>query len=442
MSNEEANSSHHAINIQESSEVKTEPFENLYDRIQKAKDDYKFAPIYVVPTRLREVSPSSFTPRVVSIGPLHKGYKSLKSLENKKVTILTQLLHKTGSPKETFQACMQKMMDSIKRIKGYYFAIDFKHSDLNLALMMLTDGCFILEFINSLSSEDENEFSKNRLRSRNIALDLVMLENQIPYFVLLDIYNYLTVDKNLKRPALHIMLKELLDLIHPFEEPLEDDDENVRDTISTHHFHILDLLHKFYQPINFELPAIKTPPTAHSAVELIKVGVKIMPDKDSDWPMAMKFEYSKSSRNANTLRMPVVRIDNFFEVVLRNLIAYEQYSPVENYVTSYAMAMDMLVATPADIAKLGKSGVIISHLGSNEKAADMISSICKNVNLQDFYYMEPWKNIAQYHNKHWPRQFRVFKRTYIEAPFKAVALIAAVTVFLITVYQFFRVTLH
>ncbi|KAL8239083.1 hypothetical protein R6Q59_015650 [Mikania micrantha] len=389
MSNDKESSSSHAINIQEISRVDTEPtlpaanqsIENLYDRVQKAKDDYKFAPIYVVPTRLREVSPSSFTPRVVSIGPLHKGYKSLKSLENKKVTILTQLLHKTGSPKETFEACMQKTMNSIKRIKGYYFATDFRHTDLDLALMMLTDGCFILEFINSISSDDENEFSKNRLRSRNIAMDLVMLENQIPYFVLLEIYNYLTVDKNIKRPALHIMLKELLDLIHPFEEPLEDDDENERGTVSSDHFHILDLLHNFYQPINFELPAIKTPPTAQSAVELIKVGVKIMPDQDLAWPMAMKFEYSSHIANY-TLRMPVVHIDNFFEVVLRNLIAYEQYSPVENYVTSYAMAMDMLVGTPADIAKLGKSGVIVSHLGSNEKAADMISNICKNVNLQ------------------------------------------------------------
>ncbi|KAD6453854.1 hypothetical protein E3N88_08560 [Mikania micrantha] len=324
-------------------------------------------------------------------------------MENKKLTMLTRLLDQTGSPRKTFETCMQKVIGSIKSIRAYYSGRNINSSDVDLALMMVVDGCFILEFINNLSSDDNNEFSNNRLRSTNIALDLVLLENQIPYFVLLDIYNYLTVDRNLQRPALNTMLKFLLDHINPFEEPLKDDDQNVRGTILSDHFHILGILHRFYQPINFKLPAIKTPPTAHSVVELIKVGVKIMADKDLAWPLAMKFD--------NTLRMPVVRIDNFFEVVLRNLIAYEQYSPVENYVTSYAMAMDMLVATPADIAKLGKLGVIVSHLGSDEKVAHMINNICKNVNLQDFYYMEPWKKIAQYHTKHSPRQFRVFKRT-------------------------------
>ncbi|KAL8209871.1 hypothetical protein R6Q57_006603 [Mikania cordata] len=234
------------------------------------------------------------------------------------------------------------------------------------------------------------------------------------------------------------MFKDLLDHINQFEEPIKgNDDQSVLDTITSDNFHILGLLHKFYLSVNFDLPIIKTPPTAHSAVELDKVGVKIMPNKDPAWPMAMNFEYSKSSHKA-TLIMPVVRIDNFFEVVLRNLIAFEQYSPVKNYVTSYAMAMNMLVAIPGDIAKLGKSGVIVNHLGSNEKASDMISNICKNVNLQDFYYMEAWKKIVEYHTDYWPRHYRLFKQTYIDTPFKAIALIAAIIVFLITVVDFFR----
>ncbi|KAL8239084.1 hypothetical protein R6Q59_015651 [Mikania micrantha] len=153
MSNEEVSSSHHAITIQEISGVETKPklvnqsFQNLFDRIEKSKDDYVFSPICVVPTRLREASPSSFTPRVlVSIGPLHKGYKSLKSMENKKLTMLSRLLHDVGSPRETFETCMQKAMDSIKKIRAYYYGKEIMSTDVDLALMMIVDGCFIPKF--------------------------------------------------------------------------------------------------------------------------------------------------------------------------------------------------------------------------------------------------------------------------------------------------------
>ncbi|KAJ0715943.1 hypothetical protein HanPI659440_Chr13g0507171 [Helianthus annuus] len=227
------------------------------------------------------------------------------------------------------------------------------------------------------------------------------------------------------------MLKILLDLVNPFDEPLCVD--NIPKDTPTHH--ILGLLHKIYKPINFDLK-VSAIPTAHSAVDLEKVGVKIKPNKSLTWPMEFKkpmyMFWSKP-----TLRMPVVHVDNFFEVVIRNLIAYEQYTPADNCVTSYTMAMPMLVSTPADITKLGKSGVIVSHLGSNEKASEMISSICKNVNLQDFYYMEPWKNIVEYCDS-WLSNFGVFKGTYVDTPWKAMALLATITVFLTTLIQFFR----
>ncbi|KAD6453855.1 hypothetical protein E3N88_08561 [Mikania micrantha] len=70
-------------------------------------------------------------------------------------------------------------------------------------------------------------------------------------------------------------------------------------------------------------------------------------NKENSWLMDISF---KPSSRKPIFRMSKVLIDSYFEVVMRNLIAYEQYSsPIGNYVTSYAMAMYMLVATPADI---------------------------------------------------------------------------------------------
>ncbi|KAK9065560.1 hypothetical protein SSX86_014961 [Deinandra increscens subsp. villosa] len=425
MSNQEAGNSSHAVYIQEKILPMDPATLSFLNRVHDLKDDVNFSPIYVVPAILKEVNSSSFTPRVVSIGPLHKGLANLKLVESKKPTDLKELLLKVGSVEEILDDCVKKVRGSIQKIRGYYFGMKTKtYSDDELVEMMVMDGCFILQFIDKLPVTG-NLFSDNKLRSRNIALDLVLLENQIPFFVLQDIYN-LTIGKLQPETTLTTMLKVLLDHINPFEHPLKATNVGTKST----HYHILGFLHKFYKP-NSRLPEITEIPTAHSAIELGKVGVKIMPNENLTWPMAMEF-------NKPALKMPVVRIDNFFEVVLRNLIAYEQYSPVDNYVTSYAMAMHMLAATPADIAKLEKSGVIVSHLGSNEKASDMISSICKNVNLQDFYYIKAWTNIAQYYDSYWSRNFAEFKQTYMDTPWKAVALLAAVIVFLITVAQFFR----
>ncbi|XP_076925740.1 UPF0481 protein At3g47200-like [Bidens hawaiensis] len=439
MSYEEGSSSH-AVYNQEIYTEETEPmdqaFQNLLHCVINLNDNVNFSPIYMVPSRLREVNPSSFTPRVVSVGPFHKGQRNLKSMESKKATYLSELLSSVGSkekiPKEKMlKECVQKVRGSIDEIRTYYFGMK-PYTDDELVQIMVLDACFILKFINNISIEG-NLFSDNRLRSRNIALDLVLLENQIPFFVLQDIYD-LTIQKLQPEKSLTTMLKDILDHVNSFEEPLVD---NIIVGTETTHYHILGLLHRFYKPISFKLPKISVIPTAYSAEELDKVGVKIRPNRNLTWPMAMEFEFSLTSHKP-TLKIPVVRVDDFFEVVLRNLIAFEQYSPVDNYVTSYAMAMDMLISTPVDIAKLGKSGVIVSHLGSNEKASDLIGSICKGVNLQDFYYMEPWKNIVQYYDSSWPRNFGVFKRTYIDTPWKAIALLAAIIVFLITVYQFFR----
>ncbi|MFS7928683.1 hypothetical protein Hanom_Chr04g00323631 [Helianthus anomalus] len=421
----------------ETSEEEVESVEQSYqiifDSIVASNESYIFSPIYVVPSRLREVSANSFTPRVVSIGPLHKGQTNLKSMENMKKSYFVKLLREVGSPDQTLQNCMQMVMGSMERIRRYYFGMDLNvYTNDELALMMVIDGCFILRYINNLSISG-NLYSDNKLRSRNIALDLVLLENQIPFFVLEYIHD-LTVQKMQPQSNLTTMLKVILDHINPFEDPLKL--ENVG-TDATHK-HILGLLHTCYKPIFRDLPIISTVPIAHSAVELDRVGVKIKPNKRLTWPMEMKFKKKSKFWHKPTLKMPVVHVDNFFEVVLRNLIAYEQYSPVENYVTSYAMAMHMLVPTPADIAKLGKSGVVISYLGSNEKASNLISSICENVNLPDFYYMEPWKNIAQHCNSYWPRNLGVFKGTYIDTPWKVIALLAAIVVFFITVIQFFR----
>ncbi|KAD6453862.1 hypothetical protein R6Q59_015658 [Mikania micrantha] len=242
------------------------------------------------------------------------------------------------------------------------------------------------------------------------------------------------------------MLRDLLQVVNPFKVELNVKNlfeikkrlkvEKFSDDVKSSPFRIVGLVHEFYQP-GYKLSKISDIPTAHTAVELHEVGLRFRPNQRLKWPMAMEFE---SSPHKPTIKMPEVLIDNHFEVVMRNLIVYEQYSPVENYVTSYVMAMDMLAATPADIAKLGESDVLTSHLGSNEKASNMISNICKDVTFLDFYYMDVWQRAEKHYDSYWSRNFGVLKRKYFSTPWKPIALFAGIIVFIFAVVSFaFRI---
>ncbi|KAJ0477511.1 hypothetical protein HanRHA438_Chr13g0607251 [Helianthus annuus] len=426
------------IHVEEREPILPRTVKILLDFVDRRQDKDKFSSIFEVPRRLREVNPSSFTPRVVSIGPLHKGRENLKLMEDKKASFLHEFLTGVpGSREETLKKCDEQVRGSVDKIRRCYFGMK-PYSEDELVQMMVMDACFILQFIDNLSKSGD-QHSENRLRSRSVALDLVLLENQIPFFVLRDIYE-LTFKTLESKPSLNTMLLNLLERVNPFFEKLKVEDLSGEEDP----YHILGFLHDFYQIKNSKPPGIEELPRAHSAVELHEVGVRFRPNENETpnenrtWIMAMAFEQSS---HKPTLRMPKVLIDNFFEVALRNLIAYEQYStPVRNYVTSYAMAMDMLAATPADIARLGKSGVIVNHLGSNEKASNMISSICKDVTFLDFYYIESWNEAKKYYDSYWSKNIGVLKRKYFSTPWKAIALLAGIILFLIAVVQFvFRV---
>ncbi|CAI9270976.1 unnamed protein product [Lactuca saligna] len=309
------------------------------------------ASIFMVPRVCRDHSPSSFNPRVVSIGPLHRQDKNLQEFEVQKTTYLHHLLDLSGcNPQKTLQECVHKVSRKIKLVKACY-AESMIYNDEELVRMMVIDACFILDFIHLLS-EDDGPF-----------------------------------------PPLH------------------------------------------------DIPTgSRTHPKRHVTMDLDRAGVNFMPNEDANWAMAMKLELPRFSCFAwfwckPTLRMPKVTLNDDSEPVLRNLIIYEQSSLVPNYVTSYVCAMDMLIDTPDDVAKLVKSGVIANKLCSNEKAVNMINSVCKDVALLEFFYHQEWQELDVYYNSYWPNAAAGLKRTYFSSPWNMIALFAGIVLFVLTVVQ-------
>ncbi|PWA47794.1 hypothetical protein CTI12_AA496340 [Artemisia annua] len=469
---------------------------------------------------LRDPSKSPFDPQLVSIGPIHREDPKLKEFQWLKECYLNDLLHRChdSTPKKTLEACLLKVNTLIPQIRESYGDMIKNCSDVELARMMVMDGCFILEFC--INHEDEDSVIPNKMQNVRIAMDLMLLENQVPFVVLRDLFDCLA--PYIFREKGSVTLSQVLDTYlapyiklfrgknsttdvdsHLPEKILTIDvDSDLPEKISTtdvvsdstpahvhlskekikNPAHVLGYLHKRYhlvadeeqaakssnpihadaeasKPVDEEQAAKSSNPihadakaskpvdeeriedTAfHSIVELDRSGVNFKPHQEDVLSMTIKFQLSLFACLPwfwkPTLLMPTLVIEDFTELILRNFIAYEQSFPQDRYYfTSYAHAMDKLIDSQEDIAKLVESKVLVNNLGSNQEAADMINKICKNMFVTDFYYTNEFKRMDTYYNGYWPNTIAWLRRVYFSNPWSAIALVAAIILFGLTVVQ-------
>ncbi|XP_024965766.1 putative UPF0481 protein At3g02645 [Cynara cardunculus var. scolymus] len=431
--------------------------DRIYDTIEilvvkekKRRHAHEFLPsIYRVTKTLRDVSPNSYTPRVISIGPFHKDNKILKEAEVHKVAYMFDLYGRLKSPREqTTKACVNMVLNKIDRIRACYAGKMKTYDDHEFAQMMVIDGCFILELIyrsNDRIYESPSVFV-NKLLTLYVKHDLVLLENQIPFFVLQDLFEC-TIRKLEPRASLVSLVLSFLKDVNPFRQKLVLDN----DEAETNHDHILGVLQRCYQHAHAK-PSENSKTTSNSAAEFLNAisysvtelamaGVKFKPNNDTKWLLAMEFKFSRVhcfcwSWGKPTFRMPMLQIEDYTEAVLRNLIAYEQFSPaVPDDVTSYAFAMERILDTKEDVLKVIESKVLTNNLGSSEQASNMINSICKEVTVKDFSYIKQWKQLDGYYNGYWPKNVAWLRRTYFSSPWSFIALLAGFLLFGLTVAQ-------
>ncbi|KAD2805535.1 hypothetical protein E3N88_38912 [Mikania micrantha] len=390
----------------------------------------------MVPSTLRDLKPSSFSPRVVSIGPLHRQDENVQEFEGRKASYLINLIDRMNSPEEeTLESCAEKAYASMEQIKSCYVWTK-TYDDADIAKMMVIDACFILGFILKVHEYGESGDRKNLL-TQAIIYDLVLLENQIPFFFLKEIFQY-TIQKFKPNVSLIEFLRPVLDHLRLFVG-----DMNFQNISTNSTPHILSLLHECYKPPHDDHDKISIgnlSSTIRSAVDLDRAGVHFKPNKNPKWLMEMEVRLHRCpcffwSWSKTTLKMPVLKVHHFSEVVLRNLIAYEQFRQTSKYITSYVFAMDMLVNTQEDVAMLIESEVLVNYMGSNEEAANMINNINKEVACVDFFYSEQLNILNEYCNGYWPKHIARMRRTYFSSPWNMIALVAGIILFALTVVQ-------
>ncbi|TKY46088.1 UPF0481 protein [Spatholobus suberectus] len=151
--------------------------------------------IYRVPQSLRETNPKAYTPRIISIGPFHKARdvgkedNILESMEELKLKYLKGFLNRTQLPMRQFVDELKRLEESIRSC----YAVPIKFNSDDFLETILIDACFIIELFLRWNGYRDWEGAVHLLPKQwilaDIRHDLILLENQLPFFVLEELYN-------------------------------------------------------------------------------------------------------------------------------------------------------------------------------------------------------------------------------------------------------------
>jgi len=141
--------------------------------------------IHRVPKLLRKVNRDAYTPKLISIGPLHHGKKDLKDMEMLKLRYFKDFCFRTGKCQKELASIIE---DSEINIRHCY-AEASRLSSKEFVRMILLDGIFIIELFLRKSEKYKGDFILSKpLLTNHIMEDLILLENQLPFFILTELH--------------------------------------------------------------------------------------------------------------------------------------------------------------------------------------------------------------------------------------------------------------
>ncbi|KAJ3683606.1 hypothetical protein LUZ60_013833 [Juncus effusus] len=433
--------------------------ENL-DATETPSDSVK-AQIFRFPLHVARRRAADIRPRVVSIGPFYHGNPDFEGMEIKKLEFFKRIKDDVRRLSNLFRE-VRSFVDKAR--KCYSEPIDL--DDYAFAQMLLIDSCFIIRFLISLSIEMEDCLVSLDWSIKEIGSDLLLLENQIPLFVVRQVYDILRTSWGEYRD----LPRDFTQILGPFicmNMPWGFDHEVPLDK-ANHLLHYYWLCF-FANPnekcsrqgsfplsyvnlpnpvettisINKTLPqdpranwaenltAFGAPRNIPSVTELSRVAGVVFKKKLHKRGFVMRF------RNG-IMEMSSLKIDESRKIILTNLVGFEKSLKLsERKVSSYMSLLDSLINTEEDVALLQKYGIIFNGLINNSKAAEFfneIGNMC-TINYRGHLFESLFKDVTEYYNSTWNRRIASLHRNYFSNPWAVISVVAAGFLLLLSVIQ-------
>uniref|UniRef100_M1CDC7 Uncharacterized protein n=2 Tax=Solanum tuberosum TaxID=4113 RepID=M1CDC7_SOLTU len=386
---------------------------------------------------------------------------------------------KRGVDVESCISALEKKKD--EALKCYDDNLDNDIVD-NFLEMLLLDGCFVVEFIREYyateekEEEDQEEEEDNdniinlEWMKKQVCRDMVLLENQLPFFVLTMLHDMTKHHKEVS--FLYMVRKTLLDTFPKakFIPPSEIHNFN------TERFnHLVHVIHMFCRPsdhhdgmkdkqnknastpkecckITFcdnvlQLTKSKETPKVlglwdcyhiPSVTELYDAGVRFIrvgyvQEKKEDKTTLFDIKFEKG-----LMKIPCFAIEDTMETFMRNLIAYEQHSSkvdVYPYFSNYAHIMTQLIGSHRDVKFLRKEKIILKDIGDDKQVASIFKKLSDGVEITSFYYIKECSKLIQHCDKPWSQMKASLRHNYFSSPWVGASTVAAITLLVLTVIQ-------
>ncbi|XP_030474723.1 UPF0481 protein At3g47200-like [Syzygium oleosum] len=395
-----------------------------------------------IPHYLKDGEDNAWVPQIVSLGPYHHGKKHLRHMEQHKVRCLHRILWRARHEKKIF-------LDSVREVEGRArtcYEGEIPMSSEEFVEMMVLDGCFVIElFLGFIFGFEKLGHPRNdsvfsvRRSMHKIQGDMIMLENQIPLFMLDRLLGLQLGDPNQKGLAAKLALR-FFKPRQPTDDPqtllsgngMEFD--QLSDQCELHCLEVLrwSLLHSGPKRVENQGPSQRRQQLIHCAMELWEAGIEFKKRKtDKFWDIQFK---------NGILYIPQLVIHDGTRSLFLNLIAFEQcHFDCSNHITAYVIFMDNLINSPEDVGRLHSCGIIEHWLGSNAEVANLFNRLCQEVafDIKDSYLYGLSVEVNEYYSNKWNGWIASLKHKYFSNPWSIISVIAASILLVLTFTQTF-----
>lgn len=404
----------------------------LRDELDKLPPLSSECSIYRAPAELREGNEKAFTPQVISIGPLHHNNEKLKDMEEHKRRFLKDFLEWHNV---SLHDCVELLKKKEVKLRNCYAeAIEFGSDEF--IEIILVDAAFIVEvFLRSSSVEKQNKndhFFSRPWKLRFIKNDMLLLENQIPFFIIEDFLSFtgsaIPIQNDVRRSAINLTYEFFKKRMYLMGINNFNVEEKVGQSQIQHFVDFVRLCHlPSEMPCKSKLKSLTLP----TATQLHQAGIKFKVKKTGNL-FDMQFK-------DGVLEIPCLRLYDATESFLRNLIAYEQYHLNENYVNDYIFIIDRLIDSPGDVDLLAENGIIESKLAGSEEVASMINRLSPGITLVrfNFYFSDLCGQLNEYYREPWHKWRVTLKQDYFSNPWAIISFFAAIVLLVLTLVQTF-----
>ncbi|KAL8544604.1 hypothetical protein ACS0TY_004997 [Phlomoides rotata] len=438
--------------------------DKIFLQPQTFESESTYCSVFRVSTNLTEEKPEDYAPHHLGLGPYHHIRPDIyKTLPQKLKAIRKYLGPKYNS--KSFQLVVDALISLEANIRASYD----RYLDLRIATLariLAIDGLYLLQFMKYYPRG-----------AKYFAGDIMMLENQIPGFVLEEIQLRLELDPENEEFRSFLRDQSPLDKDIPwwvdvgrgshllgcmydlivfderrmaFDLPMMEDVATGVQFLSERGFPGASIAGQILSLVNM-IPWSKITGLfkKRGGVEPIPVAKKIDVPSVSEMSKAAGIKFITTSKlslikfeeSEKEFHLPVIRITTTYEVVLRNLVAYEEaYKEPESTheLAEYLDLMCGIIHNANDVNILKKDKIINSQLG-DEEIAHIFNGFSKSTRKSK-ENSELDKTIDKVNKRYnnLPRvKVKAFFKKYMYGLFKVLGVLISIVVSILLVLQAF-----